>query len=366
MISLALCAALVSPLTMHDDQPSIWDRLDLYANGRVRWESTFEQTNGEDRHRGRFRFRLGGKYKLDEKLNVHARMSTSSDGVDANNPHWDFGDGGDGFEGAELVLDRLFAEWFAADWLTVQAGKFGHVFSAPPIYGEFLWDADVQPAGFAAILHCTKPEKKVDLRLVKYTAVEAGADDDPSMVGAQFNATCTSHENLTVHFASAFTHWSNLNPGTGSFQNQGNRTDGAGNFMSDFAVWDSFVDVTHTGGVLGQQQGYAQFWDNVKESSQRGYALGARVGTNKAPGDYNLFGFWFDMDEDSLFSPVSQDDLPITGTGVGRGMEGMGYGGEYRINEDTICRLWALSSHSESTDNPFRIRLDLNFNIRNR
>ena len=362
MLSLLLLA--LAPT--HSDEPTIWDRLDLYANGRVRWESTFEQTNGEDRHRGRFRFRLGGMYKLDDKLNVHARMSTSSDGVDANNPHWDFGDGGDGFEGAELVLDRLFVEWLTTDWLTLQAGKFPHAFTAAPIYGEFIWDADVQPAGFAAKLTCTESKKKLDLRLVKYTAVESGSDDDPSMVGAQINATCESNEDLAFHFASSFSHWSNLNPGTGAFQNQGNRVDGAGNFVSDFAIWDTFIDATHTGGPLGRQQAFAEFWDNTKESSQRGYSIGARVGDSRKPGDFNLFAFWAEMDEDSIFTPVAQDDLPITGSGAGNGIEAVGYGGEYRVNEDTICRLWALNSHSDMTDNPFRVRLDLNFNIRNK
>ncbi|MFT5287410.1 MAG: hypothetical protein ACI8TQ_003595 [Planctomycetota bacterium] len=363
MLALALLAFLPTTPIIHDDEVLIPDKLELYANGRIRYESTFDQTNGEDRHRGRIRFRIGGKYKLDDKLNVHARVSTSSDGVDANSPYLDFGDSGDGFEGAELLLDRFYVEWFTNDWITLQAGKLPHVFTTPPVSGEILWDDDIQPAGFTAKFSCTEANKKYDLRLLKYTAVESGSDDDPSMVGAQFNATCDVQDDLSVHFATAITHWSNLNPGSGSFQNQGNVLNGAGDFASDFAVWDSFIDVTHQGGPFGRQQGFVMFWDNMKESGQRGYACGARVGNHQAPGDYSLFGFWFQADADSLFSPVSQDDLPLAGTGAGSGVQGIGYGSDYRINEDVTLRLWALGSRSETTDNPFRVRLDLNFNI---
>lgn len=344
--------------------PSIWERLELYANGRLRWESTFEQPNGEDRHRGRLRFRVGGSYAVLDDVTVHARLSTSSDGVDANNPYWDFGDGGDGFEGGEVVLDRFWAGWRAGDWVELRAGKLPHAFVKPPVLGELHWDDDVQPAGFAAVLSCPESAESFDLRLVKYTAVESGGDDDPSMLGAQANFRCPDVAGLELSASSSVSHWSNLGPGAGSLQNQGNTTAGGGVLASDFTVWETFVAVTHPGGPLGRTQAFAQYWDNLAESSQRGYAVGGSLGELDEKGDLRVFGGWFEMDEDSLFSPVAQDDTPIPGTGSGTGMEGMAYGGEVRVGRDATVRLWALASHSETSDNPYRVRLDFNFVVR--
>ena len=109
-------------------QGSIWDRLKFDANGRMRGEATFDNVDAttgndiDDRYRGRMRFRVGAKYTMTEELMLGARMSTASDGNDANNPHWDFGDG-DGFNGSGLVLDRFYLDWKSSEDVNVVVGK---------------------------------------------------------------------------------------------------------------------------------------------------------------------------------------------------------------------------------------------------
>src|SRR5262245_45237073 len=117
MMTLALWLFALVP--QQDTQGSIWDRLQFYANGRLRGEATRDAVDAgsgaeiPDRYRGRMRVRIGAKYQLDEDIMVEARLSTASDPVDANNPHWDFGDGADGFSGATVVMDRYFLDWNA-------------------------------------------------------------------------------------------------------------------------------------------------------------------------------------------------------------------------------------------------------------
>src|SRR5262245_24264831 len=168
---------------------SIWDRLSFYANGRIRAEATFDQLNeDDDRWRGRMRFRIGSRYVIDPGLTAEARLSTASDGRDANNPHWDFGDGADGFQGGDIVFDRFYLDWQQSEQLDLRAGKQPHIFQMPPVFGELEWDEDVQPAGVTATWKPkTEGSLSGDLRVAEYIVRENSTDTDANMLGVQGN-----------------------------------------------------------------------------------------------------------------------------------------------------------------------------------
>ena len=73
--------------------------------------------------------------------------------VDAanTNPHWDFGDdnGTDTLSGASVQLDSMNLSWSTDEDWTLVAGKMGAPFETNPVFGEWLWDGDIQPAGLA-------------------------------------------------------------------------------------------------------------------------------------------------------------------------------------------------------------------------
>ena len=168
------------------------------------------------------RFRLGAKYQLTEELKAEARLSTTSDGHDANNPHWDFGDG-DGFNGADVALDRFYLDWMAMDELDVRAGKQPHAFKQPPIYGEFLWDNDIQPSGVAALWTPeTDGDAKFDVRAAGYVATEVADDADPKMLGVQGNVVVPIEDELQVNGSVALYDWDDLEDGVTVAGNQGN------------------------------------------------------------------------------------------------------------------------------------------------
>jgi hypothetical protein len=338
---------------------SIWSRLSFYGDGRLRAESTFDQPNGEDRHRGRMRLRVGAVYHWTEELRAEARISTAAPGADANNPHWDFGDGADGFEGANLVLDRFFLAWKPHEDWTLRGGKFPHAFASPPVFGEFLWDADVQPAGLAAIW--APGDKVFDLRAVEYVAVENGGDSDPAMFGLQGNVTARVTERLSLQLSSCYSHWSSLGAGAGVLANQGN-TDVAG----DFSILEGFVAATWDGGPLERTTGFVQSMHNVADDDDEevGYALGLQFGKSGKRGDANVFGVRYDLDANAVYSPVAQDDTPIGGTGIGTGMEGWILGGQYFLTDELSFKLWVLSSDADAADDPFRLRFDVDFKFR--
>lgn len=343
--------------------PSVWDRLSFYADGRLRAESTFDQPNGEDRHRGRMRFRVGGLYDITDDVRAEARLSTAAPGDDANNPHWDFGDGADGFSGTEVKLDRFFLDWTACPQWTLRGGKFPHAFTSPPVFGELVWDADVHPAGVAAIWSpaASGSGPKFDVRAVEYIAVENGADSDAAMFGLQGNVQVNASSATKVQAALSYSAWSSLNPNGAALGNQGN-TDVTG----DFGIVEGFVAGIYEGGPLGRTTAFVQAMHNADDDDgeEDGLALGALVGKSGKQGNTNLFAVWYELDANAVFSPVAQDDTPITGTGIGDGMEGVILGGQYFITDNFSIRIWGLTSDADAAEDPFRARVDLDFKVR--
>lgn len=357
MITLPLGLLALVPV---QQDGKLWDKLELYAEGRFTGEATFDQINDdEDRYRGRFRARLGARYILTEDIRLEGRLSTASPGNDANDPYWDFG-AGDGFNGSEIVLDRLFLDWTASDELHVRGGKMPNAFAQPPIYGEFLWDADVQPGGVAVLWMPHTDGPAFDARMAGYVATEVADDEDPKMWGAQANVYLPVEE-FQVQVTTSLYDWAD-NHDTAVPGNQGNSATTGG-----FQIWETFVSAVLPGGPLDEVSGYLQYLNNLQEDEEdSGLVAGAQVGSSVwKKGEYNFYVLLYQLDADCVFSPVAQDDTPFPGTGLGEGMEGMIVGGTYFWRDNVALRLSALTSDAEDNDDdPTRIRLDLDFNIR--
>jgi hypothetical protein len=343
-----------------DEPPSIWDRLSFDADGRLRAEGTFDQPNGDDRYRGRLRARVGAHYRLLEDLVIQARLTTVSDDRDANNPHWDFGDGPDGSSATEVGFDRFFAEWTPCDDLWLRVGKQPHALAGPPVFGEFVWDDDVHSSGVAARWDAFRGDSvSCDLRLAGYIAAENGGAEDPAMLGVQGNLHLKAGK-TSFTFSSSLMDWGHLVAGAPATANQGNTDPTA-----DFTILEGHVAAQHTGGPMGGQQAFVQYMKNLRDedSEDTGFAVGAKMGQSGKKGNVNVFGAYYDLDANSVYSPVAQDDTPIAGTGIGMGMHGILFGGQYFASDALSFKLWVITSDAEAADNPFRVRLDMDFKV---
>ena len=357
-------------------QGSIWDRLKFDANGRMRGEATFDNVNAgngaddNNRYRGRFRFRVGAKYTMTEELMLGARMSTASDGTggeatDANNPHWDFGDG-DGFNGSGMVLDRFFLNWKSCEDVNVVIGKQPQAFETPNkyLFGDFVWDSDISPSGVAVKWAPKTEGPTFDARVAGYVAEEIGGSDDPKVLGAQGNIYLPMDE-AKLHLSTALQDWKHVaNLTNAAAINQGNS---AGE--DDFLIWDTFLAGTMPGGPLDEMTGYVEFINNLDESEQ-GFVLGAQLGSSAwKKGNYNVFALIYDLDGDAVFSPTAQDDTAVGGTGLndgdGDGMNGVVFGGQYFWRDNIAFKLWVLTSDPDGADDePIRLRFDMDFNVK--
>lgn len=344
---------------------SIWDRLQFYGDGRLRGEATLDQPNGEDRYRGRMRARVGAIYSILDNLKAEARITTSSDGNDANNPHWDFGDGADGFRGSDVLMDRFYLDWKALDELSLRAGKQPHAFASAPVFGDFLWDSDIQPAGVTAQWGAAPTDGTVgfDLRAAGYVAVENGADDDPALGGLQGNLYLPAGDSFKLQASASYYDWSSLGAGAAVFaaSNQGNTDPSA-----DFNVLEGFVSGVLEAGLWGRTTLFVQAMHNTEDDADEsdGLAGGLQLGKSGKKGDANLFAVLYALDANCIFSPVAQDDTPIAGTGIGTGMDGVLAGGQYHITDNLSLKLWALTSNADAAEDPVRVRFDIDFRVK--
>lgn len=346
---LITALTLIAPLTAPTVNPGdLADRLDFYGDMRVRAEGNFADGNGPDRHRGRLRFRLGAKLAVTEHVSAEVRaISTSGD---ANNPYWDMGSGGDGFNGSDMVLDRINLSWSCDGVYTFKVGRFGHGFATNPVYGELLWDGDVQPAGLS---YKYSPEcLGLDLRLAGYVVDEFQSGADANVAAAQANWK-GSLAGIGLRASSGVYSWSSMNGGAGwnNFSAQGS------DMNATYRIWDSIlaVDVSEKAVVSGQ---YIQNTE-ADDGEDTAWSAGFKYGESGQGGAWNVFATLYEMEENSVFGPVAQDDTPVAGTGGG--MDGMIAGVNYWPADDLNLRIWALTSEFEdSTQDRSRLRIDLN------
>ncbi|MDP6369273.1 MAG: putative porin, partial [Planctomycetota bacterium] len=352
---LITALSLVAPLAgLSGPSDTLADRLDFYGDMRVRAEGNFADGNGPDRHRGRLRFRLGAKLGVSEHLSAEVRVISTSG--DANNPHWDMGSGDDGFNGSDMAFDRLNLSWSCEDVYTAKVGRFGHGFASNPVYGELLWDGDVQPAGLS--YKYSPKGLGLDLRLAGYVVDEFKNGADANMTGAQANWN-GDLAGVGLQLSSALYSWSSMNGAAGWDDSSPQGSD----MGARFRIWDSILAATVAEGENGKAVISGQYIQNTNgdEGEDTAWAVGAKYGTSKKTGAWNVFATLYDMEANAVFGPVAQDDTPVSGTGNGDGMEGVIAGVNYWPSDDLNLRVWALTSEfDDATQDRSRLRIDLN------
>jgi len=116
---------------------------------RYQWE---DKHDTPDRHRGRYRFRLGLETKVNETVKVAAGLATGGDDARSTNQTMC-----DGFSTPDIRLDYAYAEWMATSWLTLKAGKIKSIKNLIFRPSDLLWDSDINPEGVSFLL-----SKKMD------------------------------------------------------------------------------------------------------------------------------------------------------------------------------------------------------------
>jgi hypothetical protein len=200
------------------------DRVTFNGDVRVRHESIWYSADPgtgddrSDRHRQRFRLRLGTQLKIKDLL-VVAQLSSGVGDATGNNQSFD------NFSSQKQIwIQQAYLSWnpASARWVTIAAGKMENPFFRAE-GSELVWDADVAPEGFTEALRF-KPNDAV---MVFLNAAQLVLDEDgpaaaPStdsrdqwMIGQQLGMTVEPGAGLKATLAAAF--YEVLNATTGTF-----------------------------------------------------------------------------------------------------------------------------------------------------
>ena len=348
------------------------DRLTINGDFRLRHESSFDLPDAPDRHRERVRFRLGANYRISDELQVGARVATGPR-TDAQSPHQTLGEA---FHKFELNLDRAFASYrpHQAPGLSITAGKFGHPFWTNPVYGELVWDQDVQPEG-AVVGYSIKGSgalERVDLNLGEYLLLEQPLGDESTAFVGQVAA----HGKLGKHFkpslAVGYYNYSDLTPDRSQSilnENSGNQVVGTGptaDFASRFEILNPIFALSYQNGRYPWVFS-AEYIHNLRAVNDRdsGWAAGLAYGAMQKKGDWRLYYQHQVVQQDAVLSLVAQDDFLFSTNHRSHVV-----GANYQVRDNLGLHLWALLSRQDAfapgitsgnRDLQWRLRLDANF-----
>src|SRR5262245_11720255 len=121
------------------------DRLSPYGDFFLRYEGHFHLDDQEDSNGMQVRVRLGANYEITDEVIVGTRL-TMGPPRDAQSSTITLGDV---FHKLDFSIDRAFLG-YSPDWAkgtSATLGKFAHPFATNPVFGELVWDGDVQPDG---------------------------------------------------------------------------------------------------------------------------------------------------------------------------------------------------------------------------
>lgn len=354
----------------------------FFADMRFRHESDFEQvtTAGADkgdRHRERVRLRFGGIHKLNNEFTLGVRI-VSGKPEDPNSPHQSIGNA---FHSFELSFDRFYASYHPdmIPGFSVTGGKFAHPFQKNPVYGDLVWDVDVQPEGLFLAYKAKNlgALEKINLIIGDYLVKENDKNDMTTFV-AQIAAVINLGRNLQTNVAVGYYGYDEFSEGgaTTTCDNRGNATSGAASsdcngdgtnetslFASDFEILNPYIALLYDGSAYPMALS-VEYVNNLGANIAKdsGWLVGLSVGSTKKKGNWKLYYVRTVVEQDAVLTLTSQDDFLFQ-----TNHDSHRLGVKYKVMENVVAHPYFAVSQVESggtDDNQWRARLDINIKIK--
>ncbi len=352
-----------APVAAAPGRPSLLERIHPFGDIRLRYEHERNRPNQDDRNRARVRLRVGADVDLHPELVAGFRVRTG-DADDPNSPHQTFGQM---FDSYEFELDRAYVRW-QPRWVegaSLVGGKFGSPFVTNPVYGELVWDADVNPEGVALTL-ARKIGDGHELRLAvgEYALEEQNNADEASLFAVQGAGTVRLADDWSAQGALAWYRYANLNTdgSTSTVADNSGNLIANGEYASEFSIWNPHASLTYSGLAMPVTLAGEYIYNSrASTNDDSGYAVGISVGKVKEALDWRAWYQYQRIERESVFSPFVQDDFPLATNWSGH-VAGVDLG----VAEGISLRAWTLISREIDTspglfdDDRVRLRLDLN------
>lgn len=245
---------------------------------RLRYESG-ERDGNSDRHRGRYRYRLGFVTKLDDQFEVGYGLASGSNDPRSTNQSFT-----NSFETPDIRLDYAYASYKPKSlaWLQLLGGQMPNPLWLPG--GSYLWDSDIRPQGVSALMNRKFDGFELFMTSGFWIIDEISSrSDDPVMWVAQPGYKVNLGKQAYFKNAVGLYQFSNVEGTLLDYSSNTNTRDG-GVLAEDY---DSYV-VT---GELGYNTGiafmpfvsvYGDYVDNRTTSrDDSGYGYGIKIGHEK-------------------------------------------------------------------------------------
>jgi len=275
--------------------PSWLSRIEWSGDFRGRYENFwFDEddfgTDTQDRNRGRYRLRLGGKAKVNEVVSAGFRIA-SGDG-DPRSTNQSFGSGND-FDKDDLRIDMAYADFsvparFLPEGMTLSStiGKQENPFVWKNGKDFMIWDNDITPEGVSFGV-TGSPAENLSLfgNAGYFIADENGSSKDPHVFGIQGGFGLEPCEDVELGGRATFYDWRSVNS---AFLT---RTNESGSLIADsrdyqvmeFSAYSRFAHVEDWPVLL-----YGSYAQNLEAESPPGagdedvgWGLGVEVGDKK-------------------------------------------------------------------------------------
>ncbi|MEW6324420.1 MAG: putative porin [Nitrospirota bacterium] len=297
--------------------PSFVDRATLSSDLRVRHESFFKQSDAKevDRHRQRFRLRIGAKIKVKSFL-VVVRVASGTGEQQSTNQSFD-----NLFTQKAIWIDHAYVAFNSpsAPFLTLAAGRMQNPFTR--VYtSDLVWDDDVNPEGFAEQLKFSAGDAVIFVNLAQLVLDEDSGDNhDQWMMGEQLGTTINAGA-VKATLAGALYQVLNATEGTfGSPATQDGNTRVGGVLVNRYHVMDLMVALsTKVGDLPFQVMG--DYVRNLADTTTGGngvgtatgnvgYQVGAILGKASDPNTWETAYFYKVVETDATLADLSDSDF---------------------------------------------------------
>jgi hypothetical protein len=306
LAAVALLGAALTTGVAAEGRPS---RLAFAGDFRLRYEGNSAVEEGPERHRGVLRLRVGATYRLNDLLEVGARVATG----DPGDPRSTDVTSGDFVDDPQVSLDLAYLE-AKSQRAFATGGKFRNPFATT----ELVWDADVNPPGAAGWLE-TAPVAGFTPRLTGMFMIvdEQSLGSDSTMWGAQARMTRPAGDRFGLDLALGYWDYTiaSLAHADDPGDTRGNLlTPGRTAFLSDFDLADVVVTLSLPGpGAEWPVRVVADYVRNLDAAvdADQGFQVQVAAGRTGIRRAVELLYGYAECETDAVLGAFSNDNLPL-------------------------------------------------------
>jgi hypothetical protein len=272
---------LTSSEGLAEEEPTWSDRISVKGDLRLRYEGIDEEGE-EDRARGRYRARLAVTGEVADNVKVVMELASGADNPVSRNVTFD-----GGFDVDDIGFDLAYVEWTATDSLTVYGGKMKN-----PLYkaggAPLVWDGDLNPEGLA--VKYTKGAFFANV--ASFSVEERSSSSDSLLTAVQLGGQFKLGDNARLTAGAGYFGYSNT-VGKEPFWDgkaRGNSVDVNGNYLYEYKNTEVFAQLDTKVGD----------WP---------LAVGAKIGSAKAKGQWEASWTYMDVEADAVISTFNDSDF---------------------------------------------------------